>query len=117
MKGWGRSGGIVHLLLGPRHWLIPDPILSESGNLQHMLNVFPLKMHFKNTIGHMFILWYIAQQNAQIVTYVLNVSSDSRGRERPFVLSFTNKHLLNDFYMSGIVLGTENKTGALLSKN
>ena len=82
-----------------------------------MQNVFPLKMHFKNTIGpHVYSLKY-SKQNAQIIIYILNVSPDFKGRERPFLFSYSpNKYLLKDFCMLGIVLGTKEHDRTLLSK-
>lgn len=78
-----------------------------------MQNVFPLKMHFKNTIGpHVYSLKY-SKQNAQIIIYVLNVSPDFKGRERHFLFSYSpNKYSLKDFCM----LGTKEHDRTLLSK-
>lgn len=61
-------------------------------------------MHFQNTIGmHVYSLKYHTTEctDCYICSECL---TRLRGREKPFVLS-PNKHLLNDFNKSGIVLG------------
>lgn len=55
----------------------------------------------------MFIPWNIVQQNAHIVTCVLNVHQTPEAEEDLLFSHSPNKHFLSNCSMSGIVLGTK----------
>ena len=70
--------------------------------------VFPFKMHFKNTIGlRVYSLKYSTREHTDC--YICSQCFTRLQRQKRAFLFFhsSNNYLLNDFYVSGIVLGTE----------